>query len=648
MIRTLLTLSAGVLLAIFLLVSAALLYVNTPTGRTHLSHALTDALDRQISFEGRLSFAARWPLTLRITHLIIANAEEGEADTMASIGQLEIAPAFFSFLTGNYHFHRIGLHSSSIHVERYPDGKANWQFGSEEDTPTEPADLSRFAVAELDIHASELTYWDAPENINIQLTAETQQEKLVVTGKGTYGGHAFSLNASSGVLLASGLEGSFPLHLHVTVGRTTLTAEGSMEDPFHKKGMDLTLQVKGADASELFPLLGIALPPTPPYNVQGQLTYETDIWRFLNFHGTLGSSDLRGDLTWDKTGERPKLTADFLSKTLDFADLGPLIGLKAKPPGAGEKPPETSPYVIPDVPLDITRLSAMDAAVTFTGQSVISPGLPLDDFYLNALLDDRILTLDPVKFGTANGDIAARLTINSRITPMSTDAHFSFKRLSLARLTEGIHKALNAIQLSEGYIGGTATLSGKGASLHDMLASSNGTVGLGMEGGTLSNLLIELMGLDIAQSLGFFLTGDKPVNIRCIIGNFGVENGLMTAKDFVIDTEDTNVTGEGTLQLGSEALNLRFKAEPKDSTPLSLRTPLRVEGTLKKPNVIIEKTNLAARGGAAIALAVAVPVAAILAFIEPGLGEDSNCAQLLHQMNKDNGKTTQESLVPRN
>jgi len=320
--------------------------------------------------------------------------------------------------------------------------------------------------------------------------------------------------------------------------------------------------------------------------------------------------------------------------------LGGLVGAKpgaAKPDGR----------VLPNMPLDISRLAAMDADVTFTGKKVISQNLPLDDFLLKVKLNNRLLKIQPVKFGTARGEIAGNMTINARKEPVRIDGDFKFRKLSLRLLFQPLEKALDTAP-SEGFIGGTAQLKGTGKSLREMLGNSNGTIGLGMEGGQLSNLIVEILGLDVAESLGFLFSGDKPVPIRCVIAHFDVTKGVARSKALVIDTTDSAVHGEGTINLKNETLDLRLETAPKDPSILSLRTPITIGGTLGKPAVGIAAEGLAARAAIGAALGAAFPPAALLAFIEPGLGEDSNCVGMLREMNRDTGKNKATDEVPSN
>ena len=241
------------------------------------------------------------------------------------------------------------------------------------------------------------------------------------------------------------------------------------------------------------------------------------------------------------------------------------------------------------------------------------------------------------------------MTINARHEPVHIDSKLEVRQIPIAPLFERASAVIGKPNLAKGFIGGTAEFAGTGKSLRDMLATANGNLGIGMEGGQLSQLVVELIGLDIAESLGYLIAGDKPVPIRCVIADFKVDNGVMTPRAFVVDTDDTVVTGSGAINLRDESLQLELKPAPKDFSPLALRMPLKVGGTLKNPAFNVDAAGLLARGAAAVALVLVFPPAALIAFIEPGLGKDSQCAALLTDMARSSGdKRKNKGLIPTN
>ena len=89
----------------------------------------------------------------------------------------------------------------------------------------------------------------------------------------------------------------YPVDLEVAYGETRLTLKGTIQDPFQYHGANAAAcTLSGPDLSEIYPLLGIPGPPTPPYRISGKLQREPGIWRVVDMAWHAGDSDLSGDL----------------------------------------------------------------------------------------------------------------------------------------------------------------------------------------------------------------------------------------------------------------------------------------------------------------------------------------------------------------
>ena len=168
-------------------------------------------------------------------------------------------------------------------------------------------------------------------------------------------------------------------------------------------------------------------------------------------------------------------------------------------------------------------------------------------------------------------------------------------------------------------------LTGNGNSVARMLGSADGEVAIGMGSGRISNLVMELAGLDVQEALKFLLTRDRRVPIRCAWGDFAVTDGLMTARSLAFDTTDTILVGEGRISLRDETLDLKLRPRPKDRSLLVFRSPLLVGGSFRDPSFRPDLARVGLRAALALALANIAPPAALLATFEPGPGRDSDC-----------------------
>jgi AsmA family protein len=180
-----------------------------------------------------------------------------------------------------------------------------------------------------------------------------------------------------------------------------------------------------------------------------------------------------------------------------------------------------------------------------------------------------------------------------------------------------------------GTLHGRTHLMGSGQSTARLLGSMSGDITLFVRHGSVSHLVVEILGLDVAQGLGLVLSGDEPLPIRCAVVDLQAKQGLLTPKVALVDTPVTLVLTDGKIDLAKERLDLRVVARPKNVSPLTLRSPILVQGPFASPRTTPEPGPIAVRILGGIALAFANPLAAIIPFIDPGDNVASPCNQSL-------------------
>jgi AsmA protein len=381
----------------------------------------------------------------------------------------------------------------------------------------------------------------------------------------------------------------------------------------------MAIQLSGKSMEELYDIINVAFPTTPAYTTSGHLLREKNIVRYEKFTGKVGESDLVGTLEFDTGGARPVMKGDVQSKVLDLADLGPVVGTH-EPKKAG---------VLPDAPFDAKRWKSVDADVKLRAGTLRRPEqLPLDNLTTRIRMQDAVLTLDPLEFGTAGGKLGGTIKLDGRQDTIKGDARIKVQRLQLSKL----FPTVNITQASVGDLSGAIDLSGSGNSVARLLGSSNGKVGVYMEGGRVSELIMQMAAIDLWGITRVKLRGDRQIAIRCVVGDFGVKDGVMETNALVFDTEVVNVSGHGRINLKTEELDLTLVPEPKDPSFVSLRSPLYIRGTFSKPQVAPDMKRIAAKGLGAAAMAIINPLLAVLPLLNEGEGKDSDCGQLIAEL----------------
>lgn len=647
--KTIAKITGGILVLPVICILLLALVISTPYVSALAGSFLTGKSGRAISIEGTIE-AHLWSREPRFVfhHVKVGNADWAKEPTMFEAESIDVSLRLLDLLRLRVVLPSLILEQPKLSLEKNAEGKANWNFsqnpGAEIIKQSVPNDRGSIPViGTLKITDGILAYNDATRDIDTTfkvatINGESGSNDVSVEGKGSYQKEAFSIAFTGGSALQLRESSTpYPFHLKTTAGKTTADVEGTVQDPVTLEAFDVTLNLKGANLADLFPLTGIALPPSPAYDLKGHLTRDADTWHFEGISGKLGSSDLSGDVTWHPGQSPPYFEGKLDSNNLDMRDLAGFVG--------AHKKPSSEERVIPDAPLDISRLMAMNADVTFTGDHIKTPEL-LDNFLMKINLKDGVLLLDPLSFGMAKGKVESHLRIEGKQTPPQADLDVHFERLELSSMFKGLAEKFGEKNVSAGRFGGKAKLHGFGKSLHEILATSDGTIDFGMEGGLLSQLLLQLAGLDLYRAAGLFVKGDKPAAVNCIVADFSVEDGIMQAQTFLIDTSVSAIAGTGQMNLKDESVNLELRAYPKKPSLLSLRSPITLGGTLKHLSPGVNPASLVVRGGAAALLAAAAPPAALLAFVGPALGEDSNCAGLLKTIPADAQAKNAKTVVP--
>ena len=235
---------------------------------------------------------------------------------------------------------------------------------------------------------------------------------------------------------------------------------------------------------ELYWIVNVALPSTKPYTTSGHLIRKGTVVRYENFTGKVGDSDIAGFLQIDTSGKRPFMQGDLQSKVVDLADLGVIVGT--------DEPKEDG--VLPDRPFDPARWDSVDADVRIRAGTIRRPEqLPLQDLSARIQMKDRVLTLNPLEFGIAGGKFAGPVSLDGRKDTIRADLRMRVQKLQLGQL----FPTIKSNKASVGDIGGLVELKGAGNSVAQMLGSSNGKIGFFMDGGEISQFMMELVAMDL-------------------------------------------------------------------------------------------------------------------------------------------------------
>lgn len=596
---------AGVFVGLVLIAGTALyVYVSSEHFRTRVAGYFGDYSGRKTTIA---DIRINWGATahVRMSGVEIGNAEWGKAPHMLKAEYVDFDIRLWPLLRGDIVLPRLVLRKPDVEVEVSDKELSNWSFQASPVVATagdvvkpETRDETPL-IGKLEITEGRLTYRDSKRKLELDGTVSTATGKAgddpvaELALKGTLEKQTLTMKFVGGSALAlRDTKTPYPIDLDIAFGTTKLTLKGTVLDPFQWKGANVQLALSGQDLADVFPLLGIPAPSTPPYQVSGRLEAEAGVWKFVDTKWKVGQSDLTGEVIVDRRKKPGLTTAKLVSQRLIFADLAPLIGV---PPGpttrmspkqaATQQRLEAAGDLFPNVPLRVEKLRAMNMDVTLDAKRVVAPPyLPVQALAFRVVVDNGRATAKPLTMSLIGGGIVAgELVLDARTDTPRVTANLELQKIELKMFL----RESQYFDTTQGLIQGRVRLAGHGRSLAQAMNTADGYVALAMGGGSMSSLAVSLAGLQIADALALFITGDKRIPILCAAGRMNFQRGVVTLDRTVVDTEKSVLKVTGQIALPPQTMNIDIDADVKKFDLLDLHGSVGVVGKLRDPKVTL-------------------------------------------------------------
>lgn len=613
--------SFAVLVALILGAVLWLYFLDWNTMRGPVGRYVSHRLGREVRIEGNLKVDLfSWTPSLSAQGVTIANPAWAKDKLAADVGRFAMSVRLMPLFSGRLVLPNVEIDDAHVLVVRDADGNTNWDMASSTKEGWQLPPIHRFVVKDGHLRVEDavrkVTFVGS---VNSNETAGGGDRAFSLSGDGMLNRSKFSAQVFGGPLLHVDASHPYRFTADISSGATHITAAGMFPRPFHLNQVAANTTFAGPSMSELYDLTGLVLPSTPPYRISANITRDGAVYRFANLTGTVGRSDLNGEMTV-LTAQTPNfLKATLSSKQLRFVDLGPLVGQKP----VGAKAQAAGLRALPDAPLDVDRLRQMNADVQYDAQSITAQDFPLKDFHTHVMLDNGVLSLDPLTFDFTRGKLAGRIRIDATRAVPATDLDARLSGIHIEQFVKGAPPPV------EGVLAARARLHAVGASVHQAAANADGAVTFVVPSGRVRKSFAELTGIDVLNGLGLLLSGDtSTADLRCALVRFDAKNGNLAAERFTIDTESVLIQGRGDVNLKDETMALEVQGHPKELRIGRLRAPITISGSFDNPHIGLKAGSALAQGGIATALGFLNPIAAILAFVDPGLAKDANCAAL--------------------
>lgn len=567
----------GVVILLIAVVVGAVFVVDWSDLKGYAEEAAGGALGRKVEI-GDLAVDPGWTTRVTLRDLRISNPDGMDGD-FAKAATVVVVFRPWTILSKSTVFNEIRLEKPVLSAVKEKDNRKTWDISKPAEVATDvakPEDRTEFpTIRKLIVEDGQVTYWDKVRGLKLEGTLSTvvgdgdEKGGVDLKLKGELEDRPTRLTFSGGPLeQLRRPEEPYPFDLEISVAKTKVRAKGTVTEPVEMRGFDVDFFLSGPSLAEVFPLFRIPMPHTPPYKLEGRLAREGAAWRLRDFSGKVGDSDLGGWISANYGSERPLFEGELVSQNLDIADLGGLIGGGKKTPS----PKETR--FLPDTPIDTERFRAANLDLKFRAKNVEGPNFPKMSLEMHARLKDGAAHIQPLSVSLPMGRVTGEAKLDTTKDPPRGEAGLFVTEVDLESLLKGTRFAAD----TRARVNGRINVKGRGKSFADIVGKGDGMIEVTTGKGTISGLLVEAIGLDIAESLAILVGGDGPVTLRCGRIEGRMRAGVIKLGRAAIDTTDSLLAAAGSIDLGKEKMVIQAEGHAKDFSLIDLAAPVVVRG----------------------------------------------------------------------
>jgi len=249
---------------------------------------------------------------------------------------------------------------------------------------------------------------------------------------------------------------------------------------------------------------------------------------------------------------------------------------------------------------------------------------------ISALLKNGHLSAQPTVGNLAGGKLKADLQVDVTGRQPQVQLSLDADKVSLGEI-------LRSLKIADSVRGGSSDvrlrLKGSGGTLHTIMAKASGESLLVSGKGRIDGAYADALAVDLLRQLSPW-SQEKDTEMQCLVSRFIITDGLAKSDSLLFDTSRMTVAGQGSINLGSETLDLTMAPKPKEASLLSLAVPVDVQGTITQPVFSPNKGAIVKGVAGAVGGLVLGPIGALVPMVSSGSGASNPCLAAIAQAKK--------------
>lgn len=399
-----------------------------------------------------------------------------------------------------------------------------------------------------------------------------------------------------GVDAAKGMSGTGKLSLNVRV-------QGPVSDT-----AKLTYAGTGAVSGAT---LNVPAALTKPVSISNaNLNFAQNSAAISNLAMSVGSTSLKGNLS-AKNFAAPQVSFQLAADKINTTELQQLTATNNKPASGAESKPAATPK--PAASSQPSLLSRTTGGGTLSAGTIVADDFTLTDVKTTVKLANGVITLSPLTSTLYGGQETGTITLDTRPATALCSVNAKLSGVDSNALLSAVSSAKDTLY---GSLGATTNLSFALLPASELPKTLNGTMAFNVSNGELKRINI----LNEISRIAKFLNPGKAsgssgdaTKLTKLSGSMNLRNGEGTTNDLVAAIESGSLSGKGTVNLASQALNMDVNAVLSSGVTSAvggtgvggflntamannkgeLVVPVKVGGTLQKPVITPDAAAMA-------------------------------------------------------
>jgi len=375
------------------------------------------------------------------------------------------------------------------------------------------------------------------------------------------------------------------LDVSLEAAGANIEVTGNVQDVISLQGIDVAFSVNGDSLAALSTLADMELPDAGAYRVAANVVGTAEKFDVTNLSVGIADSKIDGNLKADISGEPMRIRVTLNSSKIDLTHLLPAEEAAGSAPA--DQQGDSSERLFPDDPLPLDTFDALetiDAIVELAiGELIIDSEMTVSNLGVMVTVVPKKVSIDPLKLDVMGASIDRRVNLEAVNDALAVAAKLNISHPSIGDLVADDDSKM----LTGGPLDLEIKIKGSGASVRDIMASSNGFMNVELGTARANSKWMQLVFSEVAALLTKSARGPgskEPLELHCVVTDFKIRDGIAIAESFVIDARGISLFGDGSVDLRNESLDLDFDWLAAGISAKTALPTFKVRGTLMSPS----------------------------------------------------------------